>query len=58
MEHYQEKYNCGLCGRTSVVDIQSIGTGHQMIKVVTCLECAIKVKGNLMGNKREEIKPS
>ncbi len=56
MEHYQEEFKCGVCGREFIVDIQSIGSGHQTIKAVTCKQCAIKVKGNIMGDKVREIK--
>lgn len=55
MEHYQEQYKCSVCGREFVVDLTSIGIGHQTIQAITCLECSKKVGGNLMGNEREEL---
>jgi DNA-directed RNA polymerase subunit RPC12/RpoP len=48
MEHYQERYTCGVCKRELVVDILSFGTGHQTIQAVTCLECGIKVGGTIL----------
>ena len=42
-EHYQEQYQCSKCKREFVVDIQSIGTGHQTILAITCKECAVRI---------------
>jgi len=55
MEHYQDNFRCSICKREFVVDIISIGTSHQVIQAITCKECGLKVKGNIMANK-EEIK--
>lgn len=43
MTHYQEQYQCSICERKFIVDIQSIGTGHQSILAVTCKECAVRI---------------
>lgn len=43
MEHYQEQYTCSVCKRVLVVDISSIGTGHQSILAVTCKGCATRI---------------
>ena len=43
MTHYQEQYQCSKCKREFVVDIQSIGTGHQNILAITCKDCAVRI---------------
>ena len=43
MQHYQEQYTCSQCKRILVVDINSIGTGHQSILAVTCRDCATHI---------------
>lgn len=43
MTHYQEQYTCSKCKREFVVDISSIGSGHQTILAVTCKECATHI---------------
>ena len=48
MTHYQEQFKCKVCGREFIVDIQSIGTGHQTIMAITCKECGEKVGGKIM----------
>ena len=55
MQHYQEQYTCSICQRVFVVDFTSIGTGHQTILAITCLECVKKIGGRIMGEEREEI---
>ena len=56
MNHYQKQFQCSVCKREIIVDIQNIGISHDTIMAVTCLECAKRVGGNIMGNKVEEIK--
>lgn len=55
MKHYQEQFKCSVCGRVLIVDLKSIGTTHQSILAVTCLECAKKVGGNILGDTIEEV---
>ena len=55
MNHYQEQFKCSVCSRVLIVDIFSFGVTHQNIEAVTCLECAKRVKGNILGNTIEEI---
>ena len=43
MQHWQEQYQCSKCKREFIVDITSIGTGHQSIVGITCKECAIRI---------------
>ena len=43
MKHYQEQYQCSKCKRWLVVDIGSIGIGHQSILAVTCRLCAKRI---------------
>ena len=54
MEHYQSRFVCKGCGRELIVDIVSIGTGHQMIQAVTCSECAKKMGGKIMSEDEVE----
>ena len=54
MTHYQEQYQCSVCKRKVIVDITSIGTGHQIIQAITCYDCAIKVGGNIMEKNQGE----
>ena len=56
MTHYQKQFQCSVCKREIVIDIQNIGISHDTIMAVTCLECAKKVGGNIMGEKVEELK--
>ncbi len=42
-QHYQEQYQCNVCKREFVVDITSVGTGHQIIRAVTCKGCAVRI---------------
>ena len=53
MEHYQKQFTCSLCKRVLIADIMSFGTSHQNILAITCLECAERVGGKIMGEKIE-----
>ena len=54
MTHYQKQFQCSVCKREIIIDIQNIGVSHDMIMAVTCLECAKKAGGNILGDKVEE----
>ena len=57
MRHYQKQFECSICGKVIIIDFTSIGTTHQMVQGVTCLECAKNApNSNIMGDKVEEIK--
>ena len=43
MEHYQEQFKCSKCKREFIVDITSIGIGHQTILAITCKDCATNI---------------
>jgi DNA-directed RNA polymerase subunit RPC12/RpoP len=51
MNHIQQRFVCSVCKRGFIVDVFSIGTEHQIIQAVTCVECAYKVKGNILDDK-------
>lgn len=54
MTHYQIQKSCSICGRKIVVDITSIGSPHQNIEAVTCIEC-VPDKSKLLGDKIVEL---
>ena len=55
MKHYQKEYKCSVCNRELVVDILNFGIPHETIQAITCKECGIKVGGNILGNKVEDL---
>ena len=55
MQHYQKQFKCSVCKREIIIDIQSMGVSHDTIIAATCLDCARKVGGSILGNKVEKI---
>jgi hypothetical protein len=54
MQHSQKRLTCPGCKRVVVIDVLSIGTPHQFIQGMACLECIPELGGTLL--KEGEVK--